>query len=150
MTPKYSTRPRTDSLIIHCSATRASMDIGAKEIRKWHVEENGWVDIGYHFVIRRNGVIESGRPLKVIGAHVADYNLTSVGICLVGGTDRFGLEENNFTKEQWDELKWLVRFLRDDVYEGQITSIKGHRDYPNVQKYCPSFDVAEWLKREGV
>ena len=54
MTP----RTKTDMIVIHCASTPASMDIGVKEIKKWHVEDNKWDDIGYHYVIRRDGTLE--------------------------------------------------------------------------------------------
>jgi len=60
-TPRF-----VDTLIIHCAATPPSMDIGAKEIDRWH-KEQGWSEIGYHFVIRRDGTIEKGRPLRISG-----------------------------------------------------------------------------------
>ena len=47
-------RKSTDYIVIHCAATKASMDIGLTEIRKWHVQDNGWRDVGYHYIIRRN------------------------------------------------------------------------------------------------
>ena len=50
-----------NTVVVHCAATKPSMDIGAKEIRRWHVDGNGWADIGYHYVIRRSGCIDSGR-----------------------------------------------------------------------------------------
>ena len=49
-------------IIIHCSATKPSMDIGVKEINEWHLQR-GWSGIGYHYVIRRNGDLETGRDL---------------------------------------------------------------------------------------
>ena len=53
-------------------------------IKKWHVDERGWSDIGYHFVIRRNGLVEAGRDIKLSGAHARQVNGTSVGVCMVG------------------------------------------------------------------
>jgi N-acetyl-anhydromuramyl-L-alanine amidase AmpD len=53
-------RKKTDYLIIHCAATKPSMDIGVNEIRKWHLDR-GWRDVGYHYMIRRNGEVELGR-----------------------------------------------------------------------------------------
>jgi N-acetylmuramoyl-L-alanine amidase len=50
----YTVRKSTAYLVVHCSATQPKSDIGAKEIRQWH-REKGWIDIGYHFVIRRDG-----------------------------------------------------------------------------------------------
>ena len=72
------------------------MDIGVKEIRKWHVDENKWSDIGYHDVIRRNGAIETGRPLEKPGAHAKGHNQNAIGICLVGGKADDGGPEFNF------------------------------------------------------
>ena len=62
---------KINDLIVHCAATYDTMDIGVKEIRKVHVDENGWKDIGYHFVIRRDGTVEKGRDVSVIGAPCA-------------------------------------------------------------------------------
>jgi len=82
-----------DTVIVHCSATKPSMDIGVDVIRQWHMNK-GWSDIGYHYVIRRNGAVELGRDLdkdgdvdEEIGAHAYGHNATSIGICLIGGVD---------------------------------------------------------------
>ena len=60
-------RTSTTHIVIHCADTYEDMDIGAEDIRKWHVEERGWSDIGYHKVIRRDGTVEDGRDLNVSG-----------------------------------------------------------------------------------
>lgn len=80
-------RKETKRIVVHCSATTPGMDIGAAEIRDWHVNENSWDDIGYHIVIRRDGTIEMGRQEGAQGAHAAGYNHDSFAICLVGGID---------------------------------------------------------------
>ena len=51
MTP----RTKTDTIVIHCSATPKDMDIGVEKIKHWHTVDNGWDDIGYHYVIKRDG-----------------------------------------------------------------------------------------------
>jgi hypothetical protein len=71
-------RTKTDTIVIHCAATKPSMNIGAEEIKKWHVDERGWSDIGYHFVITRDGTKELGRGLDLSGAHAKAVNGTSV------------------------------------------------------------------------
>ena len=58
-----------NEIIIHCAATKPSMDIGADWIRRIHIHENKWRDIGYHYVIRRNGAVEDGRPISQTGTH---------------------------------------------------------------------------------
>lgn len=129
------------SIIIHCSYTPPSMDIGVAEIRSWHVEGDGWKDIGYHFVIRRHGLCEVGRPVEIAGAHVRGHNGNSIGVCLVGGMAEGDKRPDcNFTKHQWRRLFHLVDELTDK-YPG--AEVLGHRDLdPN--KACPTFDVKEW------
>lgn len=128
-------------LIVHCSASPGTLDIGAKEIDLWH-RQRGFFMIGYHKVIRRNGVIEDGRKLDQPGAHVSGYNQFSIGVCLVGGTDAHLVPENNFTPEQFNTLRQLLTDLRVQFPRAEIL---GHRDIPNVAKACPSFDVRQWL-----
>lgn len=137
-------RKTTQYIAIHCSATSEKADIGAKEIDRWH-RAKGFLSIGYHYVIRRNGVVEQGRPEEDIGAHVQDYNAVSVGVCMVGGVDANDIKKavNNFTPEQFAALAKLVRELKTR-YPDAI--VQGHRDFPNVAKACPSFDVKGWLK----
>jgi len=140
-------RKSTNWIAIHCSATRPSQDVGAADIRKWH-KAQGWSDVGYHFVIRRNGKIEKGRAVDAVGAHVAGFKTISVGICMVGGVSQkdFTKAENNFTKEQWASLKKLVADLSARYPKAKV---RGHRDFPKVNKACPSFDAIAWAKKEG-
>jgi N-acetyl-anhydromuramyl-L-alanine amidase AmpD len=142
MMPKvnFKKRPRTDFIVVHCAATKPTMDIGVREIRQWHVGQ-GWLDVGYHFVIRRNGTVEDGRPHDVIGSHVKDYNSRALGICLVGGINAEGKPENNFTKEQFDSLHLLLIATKRQYPEANIV---GHREL-DPGKACPSFDVGNWL-----
>lgn len=142
-------------IVIHCSATRPSMDVGAKEIDKWH-RAQGWRMIGYHLVIRRDGSTETGRPLnedhllepEEVGAHVEGYNSISVGVCMIGGVSEHDVNvpENNFTDDQWQTLPRVIA-----AYQKQFPGAKvvGHRDL-NPNKACPSFNVAAWLNEEGL
>lgn len=126
-------------IIVHCSDTYGTMDIGAKEIRHWHTapppEGRGWRDIGYHYVIRRDGTMEPGRPLEQQGAHVAGHNENSIGICLVGGKP-----EANFTEAQMGSLRILIQELLKRF--GHL-DVLGHRDFDH-KKQCPMFDVHGW------
>ena len=138
-------REKTDFIAVHCSATSSKQNIGAKDIDKWH-RAKGWACIGYHYVIRRDGTVEEGREEAVVGAHVQGWNEVSLGICMVGGVNADDIKkaENNFTKEQFDSLKQLLVDLKTRYPKAKI---QGHRDFPNVKKACPSFDVAAWLKQ---
>ena len=150
MVYKSNTKPRerTDYIAVHCSATGPKADIGAKDIDKWH-RAKGWACIGYHYVIRRNGTVEEGRDEKVIGAHVENWNHNSIGVCVVGGVDADDIKkaENNFTNEQFASLKQLLIDLKTRYPKAVI---QGHRDFPEVKKACPSFDVKTWLKSVGL
>ena len=124
------------------------MNIGAPEIRKWH-KAKGWDDIGYHYVIRRDGKVERGRREDAIGAHVAGFNSTSIGVCMVGGVSEkdFTKSENNFTKEQFAALEKLMSSL---VKKYPKALVRGHRDFPKVAKACPSFDAKAWAAKNGL
>ena len=137
-------------LVIHCSATPPSMDIGVEDIRQWHLER-GWSDIGYHYIIDRNGGSYKGRDLDndgdvedETGAHAYGFNKNSLSICMVGGVDEDGNPECNFTRRQWGALNVLVTNIsnRHHLTKAQI---KGHNELPGVDKACPCFSVKGWL-----
>jgi len=146
----YKPLKAVDYIVVHCAATTSTMDIGAKEIDRWH-RERGFFQIGYHRVIRRNGVIEQGRDMGIPGAHARGYNERSLAICLVGGCRKDKksgtlVAENNFTDEQWESLRTELRAMRALHPNARIV---GHRDLllkDHAQlKDCPSFDVQAWL-----
>lgn len=130
-----------DTIVVHCSDTHPGMDIGVDEIRKWHTEERQWTDIGYHFVIRRDGTIEDGRPVERPGAHAKGYNSNSIGICWVGGASKEGGSEDNRTAEQSIALFHKIRNIQEK-FPG--AALVGHRDLKGVNKACPCFDVRTW------
>lgn len=135
---------RVGFLVVHCSATRPSQDFDVNDIRRMHLQR-GFFDVGYHFVIKRDGTVQTGRPLDRQGAHVAGYNHLSVGICLIGGVTEHDVNkpEANFTDEQYAALRTLLSTLKESKFPH--AEILGHRDIPHVKKACPSFDVRHWL-----
>lgn len=141
----FKKRETTTQLVVHCAATKPTMDIGVREIRQWHVQQ-GWLDVGYHYIIRRDGTIEEGRPHDVLGSHVAGHNSTTLGICLVGGIDAKGQPEANFNPVQYGALEGLLTgMVTGSTHEGAYTDLPvvGHRDL-NPGKACPAFDVKSW------
>jgi N-acetylmuramoyl-L-alanine amidase len=121
-------------IIIHCSDSPDDRDVDVNEIRKWHVENNKWKDVGYHYVIKRDGEVQSGRPEEEVGAHCKGYNNNSIGVCLVG--------RRSFDPRQFWSLKALCFDLRVKYPQA---SIKGHRDFTD-QKTCPNFEVRAILE----
>ena len=136
---QFKQRESTDAIFVHCSATKPSQNVGVREIRQWH-KEQGWLDVGYHFIIKRDGTVEEGRPVNVVGSHVKDWNSRSVGVCLVGGIDAKGKFEANFTPAQMSALRTKLAELK--VLYPQA-DIKAHHDV--APKACPSFDLQRWL-----
>lgn len=145
MSLKFNKRKSTEFIAIHSSATKASMDIGVREIDSWH-RARGFLGIGYHFVIKRDGTIEEGRPHDTIGAHVSGHNHNSLGICMVGGIDDKGKPENNFTDAQFHALKVLLAGLTNLYPEAKV---QGHGEFTGTATACPSFKASEWYAREG-
>lgn len=139
-----------NEIIVHAASTRPSWmegkSVEAKrdEIARWHVEENGWAAIGYHYVIDRDGQVARGRALETAGAHTYGHNANSIGICLIGGhgsaaNDPFSA---NFTDAQDQALRVLINELQIRI--PGIRKISGHNDYTKA-KACPGFNVARWL-----
>ena len=132
-----------NKIIVHTAYTTPDMDIGVEEIRDWHVNGNGWSDIGYHYVIRRDGTVEDGRPVEKAGAHTLGQNADSIGICLVGGKEAStGYSVFNYTLAQ---MGALLDLLEELVVEYSLVkqSIFGHNEFS--PKACPCFDVKAYL-----
>lgn len=129
-------------IIIHCSATREGQDIDAATIKRWHTQDRGWSDIGYHYVIKLDGCLEAGRPLDRTGAHVKGHNKDSIGICYIGGCDEDMNPKDTMTPEQEDTMRELIFSLRM-VWDKGLT-LHGHNEY--ASKACPSFKVSEKFK----
>ena len=125
-------------LIIHCSDTSDTHDIGAKEIHEMHLGF-GWDGIGYHKVIKKNGLIENGRPEFWKGAHAKGINDKSLGVCLIGKTE--------FTKKQFTSLKLIIKTWK---YNYPSAIILGHYESIKTEKTCPNFKVQEWCLKEGI
>lgn len=131
-------------IVVHCSATPPDVKVDKFVIDRWH-RERGFLKIGYHFVIKRDGVVEAGRELTEAGAHVEGHNASSIGICMAGGCKRVGerlVAENNFTAPQWASLASLLTGL---IPKFPTATVVGHRDL-NPNKDCPSFDAKAWFK----
>lgn len=140
---QFKPRASTEAVFVHCSATKATHDVGVREIRQWH-KEQGWLDVGYHYVIRRDGTVETGRDENAVGSHAKGHNSNSVGVCLVGGLAADGVKhEANFTPEQMKSLRALLNELLAK-YEG--ATLRAHHDVD--AKACPSFNLKRWWETD--
>ena len=134
-----------DYLVVHCADTYARMDIGAKEIDQWH-RQKGWLKIGYHYVIRRDGTIEKGRRDDEVGAHTLGYNRNSLGIVWVGGKGDNDKPQDNSTPAQRDTLSTLLHRLKGEYPAAKIV---GHKEL-NPGRDCPVIDLHKFLKENGL
>lgn len=125
-------------LIVHCSATPEGKDYSVNTIRQWHLQR-GFSDIGYHYVIYRDGSIHIGRDESIIGAHCTGHNTNSIGVCYIGGCASDGkTPKDTRTTEQKQSLVKLLKELKTKYPQA---SIHGHRDFSS--KACPSFDATK-------
>lgn len=123
-------------LIWHCSATREGQNFTVEDIRSWH-KQRGWSDIGYHYVVYRDGRIMAGRPVGQVGAHVEGHNTGTVGCCYIGGVNADNTKpKDTRTPEQRASMLWLTEQL---VKKFPIKIVSGHNKY--AAKACPSFYV---------
>lgn len=131
-------------IIIHHSATKDSPAKPDWEaIRKYHIEHNGWDDIGYHFGIEYvDGVarLRLGRPVKQIGAHCKGANKDSIGICVVGNYNKQSPASNQMYR-LFCLCKTLCRAFG-------IGSIVGHDEVRKQQGLKPKGCPGEYFGME--
>jgi len=127
-------------IVIHGAYTTPSMDVGADDIKEWHVDDNKWSDIGYHYVITRDGTVEDGADDETPGAHVIGYNQESIGIVLAGGrSETSDGWEFNYTHKQLVETYKLAKKLEKDHLCAEVC---GHNELDDRE--CPGFNVKKW------
>ena len=125
-------RDDTDLIVIHHTGDPIDDDLSAEQIHQIHLN-NGWAGCGYHFIIRKDGTVEQGRPRWAIGSHAEGYNWNSVGIHVCGN-----FELVDPTVEQIESLAYLVGWLCD-LYDLTPTAdyVVGHRELNATA--CPGY-----------
>jgi N-acetylmuramoyl-L-alanine amidase len=127
-----------DEIVVHCAATPEGRDFTVADIRAWH-KARGFIDVGYHYIVYRDGRIMLGRPIGQQGAHTADQgkNRGTIGICYIGGVAADGkTAKDTRTPAQRASLLWLTQAL---AKKHGVKRVTGHNQY--AAKACPSFDV---------
>ena len=124
-------------IIVHCSAVRPDQASGFREIDNWHRQQGFKYGCGYHYIVRRDGTIEGGRPLEMIGAHCLNRNRHSIGICYEGGLDANGKPADTRTDAQKVAMRQLLEQLHQQFPKAVIA---GHNVF-NPMKACPCFNA---------
>lgn len=127
-------------IAIHCTATSQSATV--QSILKFWKEKRGWTNPGYHFLIEPNGIVHNLQPIDKHSNGVAGFNHCTINIAYIGGIDEKGNPVDNRTEIQ---KKRMLEILNQLKIQFPNAKIRGHRDFPNVKKACPSFSVSTWL-----
>jgi N-acetyl-anhydromuramyl-L-alanine amidase AmpD len=139
---KKSERKITE-IIIHCSATPDGKDYTVDDIRRWH-KQRGYSDVGYHYIVYRNGILAQGRDVNIIGAHASGHNAHSIGICYIGGMSADNTRpEDTRTLRQKGRLLSLLVDLRKLYPNARII---GHRDLSEDKNGNGIIEPSEWMK----
>ncbi|EWG08368.1 N-acetylmuramoyl-L-alanine amidase [Cytobacillus firmus DS1] len=122
-------------IIIHHSLTESG---SADAFARYHVLTNGWSQMGYTFVINRDGLVERCADYSDVTPHVGDYNKHYIGICWVGD-----FRKQEPTAQQYEALPALITFIRKETgLSFPVTSILGHQELPAYSwKQCPALDM---------
>lgn len=129
-------------IVLHCTATPQNTTV--ESIKNYWKNTLGWKSPGYHFMIKADGEVVNILPIEQISNGVAGYNTPSIHISYIGGIDAKKKAIDNRTEAQKASQIKLLKELKKKFPNAEI---KGHRDFPNVKKDCPSFDVKTWLKQ---
>ena len=130
-----------NEIIVHCSATAEGKDFTIDDIKRWHLAR-GFSDIGYHYIIYRDGSIHTGRDESVIGAHCKGHNSNSIGVCYIGGVATDGkTPKDTRTEAQKISLLKLLSELKKKYPKAKV-----YPHYKFAAKACPSFNAEEEYK----
>ena len=130
------TKRKITEIIVHCTSTPEGRDDKIEDVRRWH-KEQGWSDIGYHYVIHLDGSVHEGRNIEVSGAHCKNHNAHSIGVVYIGGMDKDMRHAKDTRTEQ--QKASLLSLLVDLKKKYPDAKIYGHRDFD--RRDCPSFDA---------
>ena len=136
------TKRRINRIVVHCTATEEGKDYTVDWIRRVH-KKKGWSDIGYHYVIYRDGSLHEGRDINLVGTHARGYNTGSIGVVYVGGCPKGDTHKNKDTRTP-EQKATLLRLLKDLRKMYPHAEIVGHKDLNATG--CPSFDAKNEYK----
>lgn len=129
---------KVKKIIIHHSGSprdKTTVD----DIMRWHVFDNEWSDIGYHWMIDGKGAVHMGRSERLRGAHCKGHNKDSLGICVFGNFDKEAL-----TEKQKESLQILVTEILDE-HDLEWQNVYPHGELAKNPTACPGHDLSHFL-----
>ncbi|GLW63613.1 hypothetical protein Arub01_18570 [Actinomadura rubrobrunea] len=128
-----TTWSKRTEFVVHYSEGPTSQT--PRQIQDYHMDHNGWADIGYNFLVDVKGRIYEGRGWLTVGAHATGHNTSGIGVCFIG---RDG--------DATDAAKKSIRWLYDEAVrrKGKSLAKKGHRDVTATS--CPGDELYRWVK----
>jgi len=138
-------------IVVHWTETPTNKNIGSEEINAIHLA-NGLAGIGYHYVIRRDGSLQRGRPVNIQGEHAVtnNHNERSIAVVFVGGINAPSETPNlldftsvqSLTRSQFNTFDHICRSFYNVFAGGQVV---GHQDI-DALTIDPGFDVRAYVK----
>lgn len=143
---QYKVRQKTRVIVIHDSHTKPGIERIVNVLR-WQGRRMGLMEIGYHFIIDRDGHLTETRPMALIGTHTPGHDMDSIGVCLIGGRNELGQTEDNFTEDQKRTLFDLIRKLKRDyggiAVAGHDELVQGRHRHKGRAVMCPACDMED-------
>lgn len=139
-------------VVVHATDTTKDMEVNYDVLKAWDVTERGLSEVGYHFIILRDGSLQVCRPISVDGVHsLKGHNENSIGIAFVGGLlgNRSNREakrsSRSFSMEQFNTFDTFMKAFYTVVPGGQVW---GHNDIDHTRRSDPHFNVPRYLRNK--
>lgn len=143
---------RIEAIYLHCTATKPRKYVSVETIRSWHVNGRGWSDIGYHYLVQPDGVVEQGRDVDRGGAHVKDDNSHTIGVSMVGQWD--DIMPNPMHPQEKATGLLLAKLCKMYDINPLTYNLLLHREAhtpgnraPDPRKTCPGMNITGRLMR---
>ena len=138
-------------VVVHATDTTRDMYVDYDVLYQWDVPR-GFSDVGYHFIILRNGCLQVCRPISITGAHtLKGHNPHSIGIAFVGGLmgnrkqRSVKRSSKSYTMEQWNTFDTFMKAFYTVIPGGQAW---GHNSIDNTRRSDPHFDVPKYVEKQ--
>tara|TARA_Y100000310_G_C20429867_1_gene690937 strand:+ start:235 stop:765 length:531 start_codon:yes stop_codon:yes gene_type:complete len=106
-----------DTIVVHQTDSKDSGKFGVYDIARYHVNNNGWAGIGYHYYIIKDGKIFKTQEPSTISYHASNWNTRSIGV-VITGDHRYNSSKTNeeiIGNTQYKALVWTLAKLQTQL-----------------------------------